>query len=187
MLERAVRQLRANGDQAAADTPLAAVSEVELHVPALLPESYVPDMHLRLALYQRIAAADALQLRELGVELVDRFGPLPDAGSHLLRLAQLRLDARALGVRRLELGPEGGSVAFEAVNRADPAAVLQLVQRQPHDYRFDGPLKLRILQDLETPAERFEFARELLGRLQNAGPDSRPAAPQRRGADKMRR
>ena len=168
MLERAVHHLRAHGGAAAAEPPLAAVSEVELHVPALLPESYVPDMHLRLALYQRIAGADAEGLRELGVELVDRFGPLSDAGSHLLQLAQLRLDARVLGVRRLELGPEGGSVTFETSNRADPGAVLQLIQKQPREYRLDGPLKLRIQRDLDTPAERFTFARELLQRLQQA-------------------
>jgi transcription-repair coupling factor (superfamily II helicase) len=180
MLERAVHHLRAKGGAAAAEPPLAAVSEVELHVPALLPESYVPDMHLRLAMYQRIAAADSAGLRELGVELVDRFGPLSDAGSHLLQLAQLRLDARALGVRRLELGPEGGSVTFESSNRADPAAVLQLIQRQPREYRLDGPLKLRVQRDLETPVERFAFGRDLLQRLRNAGPSGTPATPQRR-------
>ncbi len=186
MLERTVQQLRAGG-RGAADMPLAAVSEVELHVPALLPTDYVPDMHLRLALYQRIAAADTGQLRDLAVELVDRFGPLPDAGSNMLQLAHLRLAARALGVRRMELGPEGGSVLFEAQNRVEPAVVLQLIHRQPHDYRLDGPLKLRVQNDMETPAERFEFARKLLERLQNAGVPAPAATTPARRPDKLRR
>ena len=187
MLERTVQQLRAGGGKGAADLPLAAVSEVELHVPALLPADYVPDMHLRLALYQRIAGADTGALRDLAVELVDRFGPLPDAGSNLLQLAHLRLAARALGVRRMELGPEGGSVLFEAQNRVEPAVVLQLIHRQPHDYRLDGPLKLRVLHDMEMPAERFEFAQKLLERLRNAVVAAPAATTAARRPDKLRR
>ena len=80
MLEQAVRAFRA-GRAPALERPLAAVSEVELHVPALLPEDYVPDVHLRLALYQRIAAADAPELQDMTAELIDRFGPLPAAGA----------------------------------------------------------------------------------------------------------
>jgi len=187
MLERSVQLLRAGGGQGAAEPPLAAVSEVELHVPALLPQDYVPDMHLRLSLYQRIAGADTGQLRDLAVELVDRFGPLPDAGSNLLQLAQLRLAARELGVRRMELGPEGGSVLFEARNKVDPTAVLRLIQRQPHDYRLEGSLKLRVHNDMETPAERFAFAQQLLERLQDAGAPAAPATPASRRPDKLRR
>jgi transcription-repair coupling factor (superfamily II helicase) len=169
MLEQAVKALR-EGRVPELDKPLAAASEVELHVPALLPADYVPDVHLRLSLYQRMAAADSVQLRDLAAELLDRFGPLSDPASNLLRLAELRARARALGIRRLELGPLGGSVLFEADNRVDTRAVLRLVQRQARDYRLDGPLKLRLSLDLDTPAERFAHASTLLDVLGGTRP-----------------
>jgi transcription-repair coupling factor (superfamily II helicase) len=164
MLEHAVKALR-EGRTPDLDRPLAAASEVELHVPALLPADYVPDVHLRLSLYQRMAASDLAQLRDLAAELVDRFGPLSDPASNLLRLAELRVRARSLGIRRLELGPLGGSVQFEADNKVDTRVVLQLIQKQSRDYRLDGPLKLRISFDLDTPAERFTHAATLLDLL----------------------
>jgi transcription-repair coupling factor (superfamily II helicase) len=90
---------------------------------------------------------------------------LPDAASHLLQLALLRIQARALGVRRLELGPLGGSMSFEERNTVNPHAVLQLIQKQARDYRMDGPLKLRIQQEFDTPLERFAFAERLMQSL----------------------
>ena len=169
MLEQAVAAFRA-GRTPTLERPLAAVSEVELHVPALLPEDFVPDVHLRLALYQRIAAASALELQDMGGELVDRFGPLPAPAGHLLQLAALRLRARELGIRRLDLGPQGGSVFFEAENRVDAAAVIRLIQRPAHDYRMEGPLKLRFSRGLSTIPARFEFARALLAELAGTAP-----------------
>ena len=164
MLEQAVTAFRA-GRAPSLERPLAAVSEVELHVPALLPEDFVPDVHLRLALYQRIAAASAVELQDMGGELIDRFGPLPAVAGNLLQLALLRLRARELGIRRLDLGPLGGSVHFEADNRIDAAAVIRLIQRPAHDYRMDGPLKLRFSRGLSAIPARFEFARTLLAEL----------------------
>ena len=104
MLEHAVRALK-DGREPDLDQPLAAATEVELHVPAFLPDDYVADVHVRLSLYKRIAAADsAAGLEELTAELLDRFGPLPAAAQNLLRIAQAETRARALGVRRLDLG-----------------------------------------------------------------------------------
>src|SRR5258706_3262753 len=167
MLEQAVSAFRA-GREPQLERPLASVSEVDLHVPAFLPEDFVPDVHLRLALYQRIAAATALELQDMGGELVDRFGPLPQPASHLLQLASLRLGARALGIRRMELGPQGGSVQFETANQVDAATVIGLIQRPAHDYRMDGPLKLRFTRGLSGISARFAFAGQLLQDL--AGP-----------------
>ncbi|HTT06012.1 MAG TPA: transcription-repair coupling factor [Steroidobacteraceae bacterium] len=167
MLEQAVRTLRSGrrrGDPDA-ERPLAAVSEIELQVPALLPEAYVADVHLRLALYQRIAAADAAVLRDMTAELIDRFGALPAPADNLLRLARLRLAARALGVRRLELGPTGGSVQFEATNQVDSARVIELLRTQPREFRLEGPLKLRLTRALAQPEQRFAYAQRLLGQL----------------------
>ncbi|MFO1400535.1 MAG: transcription-repair coupling factor [Steroidobacteraceae bacterium] len=169
MLEEAVRALRA-GKAPALDRPLAATTDVELHVPALLPESQVPDVHLRLALYQRIAAADAAALEDLRGELIDRFGPLPEPAGNLLAIAALRLKARALGIRRLELGAQGGSIAFEESNRVEPAAVLAMIQKQPREFRLEGPLRLRLSRPLADATERFAYAERVLKSLEAPPP-----------------
>jgi transcription-repair coupling factor (superfamily II helicase) len=165
LLERAVTALK-SGREPVLDQPLAAATEIELRVPALLPETYIGDVQVRLALYKRIAAAaDPAALDELTAELADRFGPLPEAGQNLLRMGRLRIEARRIGVRRLDLGAQGGSVLFEAVNSVDAAAVLRLVQREAREYRLDGPLKLRINRALAQESDRFAFAADLLNRL----------------------
>jgi transcription-repair coupling factor (superfamily II helicase) len=165
MLEHAVAALKA-GREPALDQPLAAATEVELRLPALLPEAYVGDVHVRLSLYKRIAAAaDEAQLDELTAEIVDRFGPLPPGAQNLLRIARLKLAARALGVRRLDLGPQGGTVTFEERSRIEPKTVVRLIQKAAREYRLEGPLKLRITRALSTDASRFDYAAELLKRL----------------------
>jgi transcription-repair coupling factor (superfamily II helicase) len=165
MLERAVSALK-SGREPQLDQPLAAATEVELRLPAFLPESYVGDVHVRLSLYKRIAAADgAAALDDLTAELHDRFGPPPPAAQSLLRIARLKLTARALGVRRLDLGPQGGSVLFEERSAIDPATVVQLIRHEAREYRLDGPLKLRISRPLPAESARFEFAAQLLRRL----------------------
>jgi transcription-repair coupling factor (superfamily II helicase) len=139
-----------------------------------LPESYVADVPARLALYKRLAAApDNAAIDNLTEEIVDRFGPLPPPATNLLRVARLKLTARAIGIRRLDLGPQGGYSLFEESNQVDPRAVIRLVQHPDRDYRLDGPLKLRISYETDE-AERFEFAEKFLAQLKGT-----PAAPKR--------
>jgi transcription-repair coupling factor (superfamily II helicase) len=158
------------------DRPLAATAEVELRLPALLPESYVADVPVRLALYKRLAAApDNSGVDELTEEIVDRFGPLPPPATNLLRVARLKLAARAIGIRRLDLGREGGYALFEEQNKVDPKAVIRLIQHPDRDYRLEGALKLRISVETETDGERFEFAERFLGELRG-GVTPGPAA-----------
>jgi transcription-repair coupling factor (superfamily II helicase) len=166
MLERAVQALR-NGREPALDAPLSGQAEVEMRVPALFPEAYVGDVHLRLALYKRIAAAPGdTEIDDLTSEIVDRFGELPPQAANLLRIARLRVRARRLGVRRMDFGSHGGHLVFEAQNSVDPKAVLRLIQDRSRRFRLDGPLKLRVSEDLETDGERFEFVAGLLGQLE---------------------
>jgi transcription-repair coupling factor (superfamily II helicase) len=164
MLERAVAALK-DGREPALDRPLAAATEVELHLPAFLPDDYVADVHVRLGLYKRIAAADVGALEELTAELVDRFGELPPAAGNLLKVARLKLRARELGVRRLDLGAAGGHVLFEEKNALDPAVIIRLIQKFPRELRLEGSLKLRVSAPLATVEKRFDYALDLLQRF----------------------
>ena len=141
-------------------------ADVDLHVPALIPDDYLPDLHARLTLYKRISAArDADALRELQVEMIDRFGLLPDATRHLFATAELKLQATALGIRKLDLGATGGRMQFVEKPNVDPMSVIRLIQGQPKHYRMDGPDKLRITLDMPDAATRFNAARGLLAAL----------------------
>ncbi len=132
-------------------------------------------MHVRLALYKRIAASESdADIDELAAEIIDRFSMPPPQAQNLLRIARLKLAARALGIRRLDLGPQGGYVIFEEKNSIDPAAVIRMLQKAPKEYRLDGPPKLRISRPMEKEDVRFDFATDLLKRLAVATPT--PAA-----------
>jgi transcription-repair coupling factor (superfamily II helicase) len=165
MLEHAVKALK-EGRKPSLDKPLAAETEVELRLPAFLPEAYVADVHVRLGMYKRIAAAETDEaLDELNAEIYDRFGPLPPVAQNLLRIAKLKLAARALGIRRLDLGAQGGTVFFEEHNSLDPATVVRMIQMNERVYRLEGPLKLRVSRPVQTEEARFEFAADLMRRL----------------------
>ena len=144
-------------------------AEVELHVPALIPDDYLPDVHTRLTLYKRISSArDIDELRDLQVEMIDRFGLLPDAAKYLFATTELKLAATALGIRKLDLGENGGRIVFEAKPSIDPMAVIQLIQKQPKLYAMDGPDKLRIKLPLPEAPDRFNAAKGLLTTLRPA-------------------
>ena len=165
LLERAVRSIR-QGKLPGEDETGSRGAEVELHAPALIPEDYLPDVHTRLTLYKRISAAtDAAGLRELQVEMIDRFGLLPDAAKQLFAVAEMKLAATALGIRKIDLGENGGRIVFEASPRIDPMALIQLIQKQPKLYSMDGPDKLRIKLPLPEAADRLNAARGLMAQL----------------------
>jgi transcription-repair coupling factor (superfamily II helicase) len=165
LLARAVKSLQA-GKQPDLDQPLHSGPEIDLRVPALLPEAYLPDVHLRLMLYKRIAAAaDAEALGDLQAEMIDRFGPLPPPALNLLHTTRLKLRVAPVGIRRLEVGPLGGMVQFGEEHRIDPARVLKLIQREAKTYRLDGPLKLRFSGKYPTDAERFKAAEQMVATL----------------------
>ncbi|WP_449447566.1 transcription-repair coupling factor [Thermomonas brevis] len=165
LLERAVRSIK-QGKLPDADDADRFGADVDLHVPALIPDDYLPDPHARLTLYKRISAArNADALRELQVEMIDRFGLLPDATKHLFATAELKLDATALGIRKLDLGAAGGRLQFTEKPAVDPMAVIRLIQGQPKHYRMDGPDKLRVTLELADAATRFSAARGLLAAL----------------------
>lgn len=162
LLGRAVEALR-KGDVADLDKPLNAGVEINLHVPALLPEDYVPDVHLRLILYKRIASASSVdELRDLQVELIDRFGLLPDAAKNHLRLAELKLAAQQLGIEKIDAAEQGGYLIFAEQTRTNPVSLINLVQSEGDIYRLSGAHRLQFRLELENPEQRFRHLEKLL-------------------------
>jgi len=165
LLERAVHALR-SGKVPDFDLGGDSGTEIELHMPALIPDDYLPDVHTRLTLYKRVASAnDEEGLRELQVEMIDRFGLLPAATKNLFAIASLKLRADALGIRKLDLGAAGGRITFRAKPDVDPATIIRLIQQKPRVYKLDGQDKLRITMELPEPADRLRVAGELLETL----------------------
>ncbi|MGH8238032.1 MAG: transcription-repair coupling factor, partial [Steroidobacteraceae bacterium] len=166
MLERAVNALK-SGKIPQLDQPMHQGPEVDLHVASLLPDSYLPDVHLRLVLYKRIAAAATEEeLRELQVEMIDRFGLLPEPAKNLFRIAGYKQAARALGLRKIDVGPGGGSVTFERDTRVEPATLIRYVQQNSRTHRLEGGTKLRFTLKLEKDEQRFAAVEQLLEALQ---------------------
>lgn len=167
LLERAVAALKA-GRQPELDRPLDHGTEVELNLPALLPEDYLPDVHSRLVLYKRIASAkDKSELRELQVEMIDRFGLLPQPAKNLFEITELKLRAHPIGIRKIEAGPKGARLLFEEQPKLDPLKLISLIQSHPNTYKMDGGEKLRYTADLEVPEQRVTKMHDLLDTLIN--------------------
>lgn len=165
LLERAVHALR-SGKVPDFDLGGDSGTEVELHMPALIPDDYLPDVHTRLTLYKRIAGArDDAALGDMQVEMIDRFGLLPQATKNLFAIAALKLRAAALGIRKLDLGAAGGRVVFHEKPDVDPATIIRLIQARPRIYKLDGQDKLRITLELPEPGDRLRAAAELLETL----------------------
>ncbi|MEN8178627.1 MAG: transcription-repair coupling factor [Pseudomonadota bacterium] len=167
LLERAVDALKA-GRQPELDRPLDHGAEIELNIPALLPEDYLPDVHSRLVLYKRIASArDKEELRELQVEMIDRFGLLPEPAKNLIAITELKLRAQPLGIRKIEAGPKGARLLFDEQPKLDPMKLISLIQSRPNTYKMDGGDKLRYLVELEIPEQRVTMLHSLLDTLIN--------------------
>jgi transcription-repair coupling factor (superfamily II helicase) len=165
LLGRAVDALRA-GKEPDLQRPLNAGVEINLHVPALLPEDYVPDVHLRLILYKRISgAASRDELREMQVELIDRFGLLPEAAKNLMRIAAIKHDAACLGIEKIDASDAGGYLDFGSRTAMDPTTLVQMVQNESRTYRLQGAHRLQFRMDLSDTANRFTQVEKLLDRL----------------------
>jgi len=165
MLQRAVDALR-RGDIPDVDAPLDQGTEVNLHTAALIPEDYLPDVNSRLILYKRIAAAESdTALRNLQVEMIDRFGLLPPQVHNLFQTSKLRLRAESLGIRTLEAGPEGGSIEFKETTSINPANLVALVQANPRTFKLTGANRLRFEQAMPDIDQREEYLEQLMEQL----------------------
>ncbi len=155
MLERAVKALK-TGQQPQLDRPLDHGTEVDLRIPALIPEDYLPDVHTRLIMYKRIASADSEEdLESLQEEMIDRFGLLPQAVKNLFEVTRIKQRAAPLGIRKIDMGEGGGRLHFHDNTRVDADKIVELVQEQPAVYRLDGADKLRVVRELPEAADRI--------------------------------
>lgn len=165
LLQRAVDSLR-RGEIPDVDAPLEQGTEVNLHIAALIPQDYLPDINSRLILYKRIAAAGSEdELRNLRIEMIDRFGLLPVQVSNLFAVSSVRLQAQALGIRTIDVGPGGGNIEFKKSTPVEPITLVRLVQSEPSIYRLAGETRLRFDIELPDAVERQQFLEVLLGRL----------------------
>ncbi len=165
MLDRAVRALK-QGKVPDFDLTNEHEAEVELHLPALIPDDYLADVNTRLTLYKRIASArNEDDLRDLQVEMIDRFGLLPEPVKNLFAVTSLKLVATPLGIRKLEVGANGGRVLFRPDPAVEPMTVIRLIQAQPRVFALDGQDKLKFKMPLEGAAERLRAASDLLTTL----------------------
>ncbi|WP_110664869.1 transcription-repair coupling factor [Salinicola halophilus] len=165
MLDRAVKAIRA-GRTPNIEAPLDEGTELSLNLPALIPDDYLPDIQQRLVMYKRISSAtDEAELKELQVEMIDRFGLLPGPVKTLFRQTQLRQRAERLGIAKLEAGAERGRVIFNAEPQIDPMTLVELIQRFPQRYKLEGADTLRFYADMEKETQRLECIDELLDTL----------------------
>ncbi len=175
LLERAVNALK-EGKELNLDTPLKRGSDIELQIPCLIPDDYLGDVQQRLVLYKRIASADtAAALDELQVEMIDRFGLLPPQVKNLFRVTHLKLQAEQLGIRKIEANAKSGRLEFEQKNTIDPEQLIELVQKQHLNYKFDGPNRLKFIIPQQEVDDRLKFVENLVAKLTPRGDHEKSA------------
>ncbi|WP_034914121.1 transcription-repair coupling factor [Erwinia sp. 9145] len=165
LLENAVDALK-EGREPSLEDLTSSQTDIELRMPSLLPDDFIPDVNTRLSFYKRIASAQAEgELDDLKAELIDRFGLLPDAARNLLDTAALRLTAKTIGIRRIEASEKGGFIEFAEKNKADPGWLIGLLQKEPQHWRLDGPTKLRFIRDMADRKARIGWVRDFLAQI----------------------
>ncbi|WP_304679298.1 transcription-repair coupling factor [Neisseria polysaccharea] len=166
MLKQAVRDLK-KGRQPDLDAPLGITTEIKLHSPALLPESYCPDIHERLVLYKRLAVCETVQqINTIHEELVDRFGLPEQAVKTLIESHHLRLAAKELGIDAIDAAGEAVTVTFGKHHCIDPTEIILLIQTDKK-YRLAGADKLRFAAEMENIEVRINTVKTVLKTLQS--------------------
>ncbi len=166
LLERAVKALKEGKMPSLEETTSISNTEVDLRIPALIPDDYIPDVHTRLMLYKRIASASSKEeFKELQIEMIDRFGLLPEYAKLLFANAELRLLAENIGISKIDFGPKGGTLLFTPETTVDLAKIIKLIQYQPDRYKLSGQDKFRVTMDLSDNSIRFQTVQKLLHKI----------------------
>ncbi|MBJ9984352.1 transcription-repair coupling factor [Acinetobacter sp. S40] len=165
MLEKATKAIQ-KGKTPNFDAPLSLTAEINLHMPALIPDDYLGDVHQRLLFYKRISNTDTQEkLDNIRMELIDRFGTLPQAVKQLFSVHQIRLKAEHLGITKIDLNANGGYVEFSPDTPVQAISIIQLMQKNPTYYRMEGGQRLKITVQLQEYDKRTQFIQDLLLKL----------------------
>ena len=171
LLEKAVAAVR-RGETLNLETDTRSGTEVNLNIPALIPDAYVPDIHNRLILYKRIGnTRTAADIRELQVEMIDRFGLLPDYAKNLFKVTEMRQRLEQLGIARLDAGANGGKIQFATHTRIEPIKIVEMVQNHPDVFRLQSATELRFNVDMFSAEDRLSVVSNILDQL-SPGPES---------------
>jgi transcription-repair coupling factor (superfamily II helicase) len=169
MLDKAVAAIR-SGKEPDIDFVATEQADVELQIPTLFPEKYIGDINLRLSLYKRLASCkDKHEIDELQVELIDRFGLLPEPAKHLIQVTEFKLLADIIGIKKIEASAQGGLVEFKQDARIDPGYLIKMIQQHPTMYRFDGPTRLKVVKECQFAQARVDWVEQLLASLMDEG------------------
>ena len=164
MLDRAVKAIRKG--KIPDPTQDDSLVDVNLRIPALIPSDYLPDVHSRLVMYKRLANAETEEsLRDLQVEMIDRFGLLPEQTKNLIRVTQIKLKSQAIGITKLEANARTGVIEFSGDTKVEPLTIVKLVQSAPNTYKLEGANKLKFNLPMETTEQRLHQVSELMTKL----------------------
>ncbi len=162
LLDRAVSALK-SGKQPELDTPMDRGAEVDLQASALIPEDYLPDIHARLVLYKRLSSTETqAELHELQVEMIDRFGLLPEPVKTLFSVTELKHQAERLGIKKIEANAGGGRIIFTSTPNISAENLINLIQTQAQCYKFDGADKLKFIKPFTSTEQKIDFISTLL-------------------------
>lgn len=165
MLDRAITALK-DGEKLTLDTSLESGIEVNMHLPALIPDDYLPDVNMRLTLYKRISdCKTSRDLHELQVEMIDRFGLLPETTKTLFKLAEIKQIGTTLGLKKIEAGPKGGRLQFTPNTPVEPITIIKMVQTEPDIFRLQNNDQLSFTLPLNDAENRFMFVSNVFDKL----------------------
>ncbi len=165
LLERAVKSLK-DGKDPETETAAHHGTEIDMHIPALIPDDYMPDIHTRLVMYKRIAnAQDDVTLKDIQVEMIDRFGLLTDQIKNLFAVTSLKLRATPLDILSIDYSENGGRIIFSDQPNIDPMKIINLIQTKSVLYKLDGNNKLKLLKMESDIPKQFQYINGLLEHL----------------------
>lgn len=165
LLERAVKSLK-EGKTLDLEQLEVSGTEVDLHIPALIPDDYIPDVHLRLVMYKRISSTTNQEEQDqIYAEMIDRFGLLPKPTKNLFALTTLKHKTVNMGIQKINSGKINGWIKFNDKPNIDMSKMIALIQSQPQIYQFVVPDKLKYNHNIEDPEQRINFIDHLLNKI----------------------
>lgn len=165
MLEKATKAIQ-KGKTPNFDAPLSLTAEITLHMPALIPDEYLGDVHQRLLFYKRISNTDTQEkLDNIRMELIDRFGIPPQPVKQLFAVHQIRLKAEQLGITKIDISSQGGHIEFAPDTPVQAMTIIQMMQKHPTYFRMDGGQRLKVMVMREDYQKRIQFIQDLLDSL----------------------